>query len=304
MAKRASFRDLRLAARFARNTAPGVWKAYRHQKLREVSAAPFRPNPKHWSDTGLHAAWLGHSTVLLKINGFTILTDPVLGEKCGVPVGPVTFGLKRLVEPALLVKDLPHIDLILLSHAHFDHFDQPTLRLLARAHTSVVTAKFTSSLLRTRRYKSVQEIGWGEKVRVGPVTISGLEVQHWGARMRTDTYRGYNGYLIEGEGRRIVFGGDTAYTDAFRRIRSSKAVDLAILPIGAYDPWISVHCNPEQAWKMAEDCRAELLLPVHHKTFHLSREPYLEPIERCFGAAGSDTGRVVTQHIGQEWSRS
>ena len=304
MAERAKFRDLRMVARFARNAAPGVWRAYRQQKLRPVSEAPFRPNPKLWPDTGLHAAWLGHSTVLLKIDGFTILTDPVLFEKCGVPVGPVTFGLKRLVEPALSVEDLPPIDLVLLSHAHFDHFDRPTLRLLARSNTSVITAKFTSNLLRASRFKSVEEMGWGDKVRVGPATVTGLEVSHWGARMRTDTYRGYNGYLIEAEGRRIVFGGDTAYTDAFRKIRSSRPVDLAILPIGAYNPWISVHCNPEQAWKMAEDCRAELVLPVHHKTFHLSREPYLEPIERCLIAAGSDTARVVTEHIGQEWSRS
>ena len=130
-----------MAARLARNAAPGVWKAYRSQQLREISRAPFRPNPKLWPDIGMHAAWLGHSTVLLKIDGFTILTDPVLGEKCGVPVGPVTFGLKRLVEPALNVEDLPPVDLVLLSHAHFDHFDQPTLRLLAKSHTSVITAK-------------------------------------------------------------------------------------------------------------------------------------------------------------------
>ena len=156
--------------------------------------------------------------------------------------------------------------------------------------------------MRRRRYKSVQEIGWGEKARVGPVTVRAFPVNHWGARLRTDTYRGYNGYVIETPQRRVVFGGDTALTDSFRTLRSSRPVDLAIMPIGAYNPWIYVHCNPEQAWKMAQDCRAEFVLPVHHQTFRLSREPYFEPIERCLAAAGAHTDRVATQRIGQEWS--
>ena len=119
--------------------------------------------------------------------------------------------------------------------------------------------------------------------------------------MRTDTYRGYNGYLIQTDRRRILFGGDTAYTDSFRSVRSSRPVDLAILPIGAYDPWIYAHCNPEQAWRMAVDCRAEFVLPVHHQTFKLSREPYYEPIERLLQAAGRDTHAIAVQRIGQEW---
>src|SRR6201986_223233 len=115
------------AARYARKAAPEYFRRYREERRCAIPAAPFTPQPKRWPDTGLHAAWLGHSTVLLKIDGFTILTDPILGARCGVRMGPVTVGLKRLVEPALAVKDLPPIDLILLSHAHFDHFDRPTL---------------------------------------------------------------------------------------------------------------------------------------------------------------------------------
>ena len=269
-----------------------------------MAPAPFVPHPRKWADEGLHAAWLGHSTVLLKVDGFTILTDPVLGERCGVRMGPMTVGLKRIVAPALARPQLPHIDLILLSHAHFDHFDLRTLRSLERAGTAVVTAPNTSDLLRVRRYKSVQEIGWGERVRVGALSILGIQVNHWGARMGTDRDRGYNGYLIETKRHRIVFGGDTAWTDAFRTVRSSKPVDLAILPIGAYEPWIRVHCNPEQAWRMGHDCGAEFLMPVHHQTFRLGREPYYEPIERCVAAAGNHPDRVVATRIGQEWSRT
>ena len=291
------------AARLARAAAPQLVRRIQTDRHRVVAPAPFAPNPKKWPDRGLHAAWLGHSTVLLKIDGFTILTDPVLGLRCGVRMGPVTVGLKRLVAPAIARNELPHIDLILLSHAHFDHFDLATLRALERSATSVVTARNTSDLLRVRRYKSVHELGWDERVRVGPASIRGIQVNHWGARLHTDTHRGYNGYLIETRHHRVVFGGDTALTDSFRAVHSSRAVDLAIMPIGAYDPWIRVHCNPEQAWRMGADCGAEFLLPVHHQTFALSREPYFEPVERLVGAAGSEPERVVVTRIGHEWSK-
>lgn len=291
------------AARYARRAAPEYFKRYRQERRCAIPAAPFTPHPKRWPETGLHAAWLGHSTVLVKMDGFTILTDPILGPRCGIRMGPVTVGLRRLVLPAVSRAHLPHIDLVLLSHAHFDHFDLATLRSLERAGTAVVTAKSTSDLLRVRRYQSVQEIGWGERVRVGPLSILGIRVKHWGARMRSDVHRGFNGYLIENGRHRVVFGGDTAMTDAFRAARSSKPVDLAILPIGAYDPWIHVHCNPEEAWRMGADCGAEHLLPVHHQTFRLSREPYLEPIERFIGAAGNHPDRVVATRVGQEWSQ-
>ncbi len=300
--RKAKLVQLADAARFARGAAPDFLRRVQSERKRPVGPAPFLPHPEKWPDKGLHAAWLGHSTVLLKIDGFTILTDPVLGNRCGVKVGPMTVGLKRMVAPALLRSQLPPIDLILLSHAHFDHFDLRTLRGLERTGTAVVTASNTSDLLRVGRYGSVAELGWGERVRVGPLSILGIQVRHWGARLRSDTHRGFNGYLIETDRHRVVFGGDTAYTDAFRVARNSRPVDLAIMPIGAYNPWIYAHCNPEEAWRMGIDCGAEYLLPVHHQTFRLSREPFFEPVERFMDAAGSRPERVVTTRIGQEWS--
>jgi len=290
------------AARYAQRAAPEYFRRYREERRCAVPPAPLTPHPNRWADTGLHAAWLGHSTVLLKIDGFTILTDPILGERCGPRVGPVTVGPRRLVAPAVSRPQLPHIDLILLSHAHFDHFDMATLRGLEREGTAVVTAKYTTDLLRPRRYQSVQEVGWGERVRVGPLSILGIPVKHWGARLHSDVHRGYNGYLIESGRYRVVFGGDTAITDSFKSVRAKKPVDLAILPVGAYDPWIRMHCNPEQAWRMGEDCGAECLLPVHHQTFRLSREPYLEPVERFLAAAGAHSDRVIATRVGHEWS--
>lgn len=260
-----------------------------------------QPNPNTWSDRGLYAAWLGHSTVLLKIDGFTILTDPVLSSRVGIDMRLFTLGMKRLVEPALLVEDLPKIDLVLLSHAHFDHFDIPTLRGLESRGTAVVTASKTSDLLRVKRYGSVRELGWGERANVGPLDISAFPVNHWGARMRNDSYRGYNGYTIDAGRYRVLFGGDTAITTTFRSLKAVKPFDVAIMPVGAYNPWIRYHCTPEQAWQMANDAGTEFFLPVHHQTFSLSREPYLEPIERVNTAAGHNSDRVGWQRIGQEF---
>ncbi len=280
-----------------------VWREFRRQRRRLVEPAKFTPHPKVWPDSGLFAAWLGHSTVLLKIDGVTILTDPILGDRCGFSFGHVTVGLKRFVAPALRqISDFPRIDIILLSHAHFDHFDRPTLRKLENRATTVVTAVRTSDLLRPARYRAVHELAWGERIVHGGASIRAFPVKHWGARMRRDTFRGYNGYLIETAHHRVVFGGDTAYTESFRPLKSAGPVHLAILPIGAYDPWIAVHCDPEQAMRMGNDCGAEFLLPVHHRTFQLSREPFDEPIQRFLAAAGSATYRVALTEIGQEWA--
>ena len=288
-------------ARFLRRAAPAFFRELSKEYSRQTESAPLHPNLREWPDQGVHAAWLGHSTVLLKVDGFTILTDPVFSARVGITLGPMTLGIKRLVDPANTADELPHIDLIILSHAHMDHFDLPSLRTLENKGTQVVTATQTSDLLRVKRYRSVQEVAWGHRVQVGPASVYGFEVAHWGARMRSDTYRGFNGYLIEIGRHRILFGGDTAYTDAFKALKTSRPVDLAIMPVGAYDPWIRVHCNPEQAWEMANHAGAEFVLPVHHQTFQLSREPYLEPIERIVTAAGARPERIVLQRIGGEF---
>ncbi|MCC6858713.1 MAG: MBL fold metallo-hydrolase [Bryobacterales bacterium] len=281
-------------------TAPNFWRQYVREINRPIEPPPHRPSIRQWPDRGLYAAWLGHSTLLLKVDGATILTDPVLFDRVGLSFGPLTLGLKRLVAPAVKIRSLPPIDLILLSHAHMDHFDVPSLRGLENKATAVVTARNTSDLLRPERYGGVRELGWGEHTRTGPFFIRAFEVNHWGARMRTDTYRGYNGYVIETGRYRVLFAGDTA-TTSFRPLRSSRPFDLAIMPIGAYNPWIRYHCTPEQAWEMGNQAGAERFIPVHHQTFQLSREPFLEPIERLQEAAGRSQDRIVIERIGQEF---
>ena len=278
-----------------------VWRRMAEERRRSVHPAPRVPGLSSWSAGGLHAAWIGHTTVFMRVDGFAIVTDPVFSTSIGIRIGPLTLGMKRLVAPAVPVLELPVPDLILISHAHMDHLDRPSLRKLENQGTTVITATRTSDLLRVSRYRAVHELGWGESRQVGPANVRAFEVKHWGARRPGDVPRGYNGYLIELGGRRIVFGGDTAYTDLFQKVRSSKPVDLAIMPIGAYDPWIHAHCNPEQALAMANHAGAEFILPVHHRTFKLSREPYGEPIERLLKACGAAQGRVPIREIGDEF---
>ncbi|HEY2016197.1 MAG TPA: MBL fold metallo-hydrolase [Bryobacteraceae bacterium] len=289
------------AAALAYRAAPTFWKQYSKDLKRDVLSAPAQPDPRAWGDRGLFAAWLGHTTVLLKIDGVTILTDPVFSTRIGIDLGLFTLGMKRIVEPAVAQADLPKVDLVLLSHAHFDHFDTPSLQRLENRGTAVVTAARTSDLLRVKRYRSVQELGWNQQANVGPLTIRAFQVNHWGARMRSDTYRGFNGYTIEAGRYRVLFGGDTAITNTFRPLKTSRPFDLAIMPVGAYNPWIHAHCTPEQSWQMANDAGSEFFLPVHHQTFTLSREPYLEPIERVYEAAGGHSDRVALSRIGQEF---
>jgi L-ascorbate metabolism protein UlaG (beta-lactamase superfamily) len=284
----------------ARRMAPILLNRYSEDLKRSVLAAPHTPRPEFWPDTGLHAAWLGHTTVLLKIDGTVIVTDPVFSKRIGLSFGPMTIGLKRLVEPALDVAGIPRPDVILLSHAHMDHFDIPSLKALESRATQVVTAASTSDLLRVKNYAAVHELKWGESVRIGDVAIRAFEVNHWGARMRSDTHRGFNGYVIETARHRVLFGGDTAMTSTFREVRTSREFDLAIMPIGAYNPWIRAHCTPEQALRMAEDAGANRILPVHHQTFQLSSEPVLEPLERLAAALANASERLALSEIGQE----
>lgn len=283
---------------------PGFWHRYFREMRRPILTPAAIPDPRLWPDRGLHTAWLGHATVLVKVDGFTFITDPQFSDRAGISLGPVTLGIKRLVAPALAIPDLPHIDLVLLSHAHMDHFDLPSLGKLESRRTAVVTAVRTSDLFRAHKYREVHELRWNETARFGDVRVRAFEVNHWGARMRTDTYRGYNGYVVESGRYRLLFAGDTAETPHFRQLKSSKPYHLAIMPIGAYNPWIHYHCTPEQAWRMGNDAGAEFMLPMHHQTFALGREPFLEPIQRLYDAAAGDSKRVALRRIGQEFKLS
>ena len=269
---------------------------------RDVPAAPHRPSPDSWNDNAITLSWLGHATVLINFYGVRILTDPVLFRRIGIDLGVGSVGPLRLVDSALTAADLPEIDVVLVSHAHFDHLDTPSLGAV-RGKPVAVMAASTSDLLPRRSYSAVHELAWGRSqaiaTRRGALVVRGIEVKHWGARIRRDTWRGYTGFVLEREGRKLLIGGDTALTGAFKQHRALGPFEAAVMPIGAYDPWIWNHSTPEQAVTMADAAGARLFVPVHHQSFALSREPFMEPIERAQDALAEERDRLAIRQIGE-----
>ena len=262
-----------------------------------------RPEPAQWMDEAITGSCLGHSTVLLNFLGVRVLTDPVFSRRVGPGIPPFILGPKRYVAPALKPDEIPAPDVLLLSHAHFDHLDVWSLRKFSRK-TPVVTARATRDILRCHGFKHIHELDWGQSItletRGGQMRFTGLEVAHWGARMIRDEHRGYNGYLMERDGRAVCFAGDTAYTPAFQTLRDpQRPIDLMLMPIGAYNPWIHVHCSPEQAASMARDAGARYFVPIHHETFKLSNEAMDEPAARLRAVFADEPDRLLAVSVGE-----
>lgn len=260
------------------------------------------PTPATWDNNKITASLLGHATVLINFEGLNIITDPVLFPRIGAHSVFGTFGPIRRQACALKIAALPKIDLVLLSHAHLDHFDMQSLNAL-KGPVHAVTARNTSDLIAETRIRKATELGWGDKTVVkttnGDAEVTAFEVKHWGARWRHDTQRGYNGYVVSRNGKKIIFGGDTALTDTFKGIRGKQAYEFACMPIGAYNPFIWSHCNPEQALQMANDAGAKYVLPMHYYTFRFGRELSTEPIERLETALNGEQERLGWREAGE-----
>ena len=279
-----------------------LWREWTVESWRPIAPAFAKPEPSKWNDARVSAAWIGHATVLINFLGIKILTDPVLFPRIGIRLPGFTIGPKRLIAPALEFDELPKIDVVLLSHGHFDHFDLRTLNRFDK-NTSVITAPDTRDLLSWTHLRDITELRWNHRktlhTAAGDIDIVALRVKHWGARKQRDTYRGYNGYLLERHERRILFAGDTALTDSFAELRQHGCIDLAIMAIGAYNPWIRSHATPEQVIAMCNAAGVDYIMPVHHQTFRLSFEPLREPIERFKAALHGAPERIALCEIGQ-----
>jgi L-ascorbate metabolism protein UlaG (beta-lactamase superfamily) len=292
----------------AEGTRRSRWDLLLHDE--PPAPAPHRPDPSAWDDDRLSVTWIGHATVLINFYGVRIITDPVLFEKIGLDfAGLFTIGPRRLVLPALTCEELPRIDLILVSHAHMDHLDIPTLRKFDRS-IPIVIAKNTLDVIEDLGFEQVYEIDWGEWTTAAGVRIDAFEENHFGWRYpwekdRSKGFfegRSYNGYLLTRNGHAIFFAGDTAYHERFRSLREREIpIELAMMPIGAYDPWIRAHANPEQALAMADQMGAYHVLPMHWGTFIQSDEPRTEPMERMRRAVGDRRDRLVIEAVGQTW---
>ncbi len=271
----------------------------------------FKPEPHSWSNDTITAAWIGHATVLINFYGTNIITDPVFSDRVGLNVANLfTIGPKRLVYPALSMDELPPIDLILLSHAHMDHLDTPTIRKFSR-NIPMVIAQNTYDVVEDFEFEKVYQLDWGQWAQIGDVRVEALEVKHFGWRFpweedRSRGYhdgRSYNAYLLSKNGKHIIFGGDTSYHEFFKRVGDRNIpIEVAMMPIGAYDPWIRNHCTPEQALEMAGHMNARYVLPIHWNTFIQSEEPTAEPMQRLKEAASQDPERIVLESVGQTWT--
>ncbi|MDR6226910.1 MBL fold metallo-hydrolase [Desmospora profundinema] len=282
-----------------------IWSYRRklpHPDWREIRN---HPDVTGFRDDAITVTWVGHATVYLNVKGIRILTDPVFSERVGIQLLPRwTLGPKRFTPPALDGKSVGEVDLILLSHAHMDHLDLPSLRTLARPETRVVMPRGTKGLLRSYPFGEVIELDENESVDLGAgLTVTAFPVRHWGNRYPWNNDYGYTGYLIEKDGRRIAFPGDTAYTPKLKQLRLFGPLDLMLVPIGAYAPdsFQRSHCTPEQAWQMAQEAGARHVVPIHWNTFVLSQEPVDEPLRRLVAAAGPKEDRIVIREQGEVW---
>ncbi|MFH1194127.1 MAG: MBL fold metallo-hydrolase [bacterium] len=275
----------------------------------------YKPEPHDWKDEHLTVAWLGHSTILINFFGKWVLTDPVLFERVGVYLFGSSLGPSRITPPALNVEEIPKPDLILLSHAHYDHMDYPTIKHFAELYPGqidVVVAYLTNDVVEDLEWKSLTILDWNDEVSLPNFRIKAFEVKHFGWRMpwEKDRSRGYikdgrsfNSYVIEREGKKIFFAGDTAMTDKFISAKNEN-VDIAIMPVGAYNPWKWNHCNPEEALKMAESINAKYIIPVHTKTFRQSSEPFEEPIDWLKKSVVNYSVKLGLEEIGQTFKLS
>lgn len=230
--------------------------------------------------------WIGHATVLINLYGTVILTDPVLVNWLPWP--------RRIVTSAYTAEELPQLDYVVISHAHHDHLNRPTLRRLASKTKTIVVPRQCSDLIRTMGFREVIELDWQQQ-HTGPgMTVSSYEPIHWGLRYPWDRRnRGFNCYVFEKNGRTVFFGGDTAYGRYFTAIGQRHDIDVAILPIGAYDPpaFQRHHMTPTQAVRAFTDLKANVMIPIHHATFRLSLEPLEEP-EQLLRQAAEHLGLI------------
>ncbi len=264
--------------------------------------------PQRVDGTGLVVTWIGHSTVLMQTGGLNILTDPFFSPRAS----PVRVaGPRRVRDPGLRISQLPKIDVVLLSHNHYDHLDVPSLRAL-QSHSAphVVTPLMNDHYVRrASRQMRVTDLHWRESCSVGGCRITVMPALHWSKRSFGDANRAlWGAFVVETPGGVIYFAGDTGYGDGstFREVRDTfGAPRLSLLPIGAYEPrWFmkAQHMNPDDAVLAHMDLGSATSLAIHHGTIQLTDEAIDAPVrdlEVALAARGVDSARFVVADVGQ-----
>jgi L-ascorbate metabolism protein UlaG (beta-lactamase superfamily) len=222
--------------------------------------------------------WLGHAGFFAQVGGVNIAIDP----NWALWHGPV----KRVRHPSVWAHDLPHIDLVLVTHAHYDHLHLPSLRKLAAAQP-IIVPEGVGKLVKNCGFGHIVELKTWQSATFQDLRITLTPARHWGARMIHDTHRQFGGFLIKSPERCLFHCGDSAMFDGFQEIGKRASIDLALMPIGAYDApsGRQVHMNPEEALDAFEMMGARSMVPMHFDTFPLGGEPLHEPAERLLKAA-------------------
>jgi L-ascorbate metabolism protein UlaG (beta-lactamase superfamily) len=263
-----SFKDLTPAKHFNPRTffkelILKGWFTPRHGQPRR----PIFPKLKHGE---VAITWIGHASFLIQFTDLNVLIDPNFANWL--------FLLKRIKRAGLKIKDLPPIDLVLLTHAHFDHFHKPTLRKLPHPKIGVMP-RGVGDLAHNLGFTRVIELDHWESFSQGDWKVTFTPSKHWGARTLRDSHRGYGGFILEHQGRKIYHAGDSAYFHGFAEIGRKFAPEIALLPIGAYHPetFRKVHMGPDQAVQAFKELGAKWLVPMHYGAFKLSFEEMDEP---------------------------
>jgi L-ascorbate metabolism protein UlaG (beta-lactamase superfamily) len=280
------------------------WRQRNLQFLGEVLIPSIlaRRKPGRIPDGGLPLAetdqlgvtWLGHAGFFAQVGGVNLVIDP----NWALWHGPV----KRLRHPSVWASDLPPIDLVLVTHAHFDHLHMPSLRRIAHGQP-IIVPKGVGALVKRCGFGHIVELDTWQGAQFRDLHITLTPARHWGARMIHDTHRGFGGYLIRSDERTLFHCGDSSMFDGFQEIGRRADIDLALMPIGAYlaPSGRPVHMNPEEALDAFEMMGARHMVPMHHDTFPLGGEPLHEPAEwlmRSTSQRGLDA-RVRLLHEGE-----
>lgn len=266
------------------------WSRRNYQFVRRIllpqmfslrTGTPLRPDLLSHSSADFQVTWIGHASFLIQTEGMNVLVDPVWSRWLGF--------VKRVRQPGLEIEDLPPIHAVLITHAHFDHLHLGALKRIGQGQP-IIVPRGVGRLVQKSGFGEVIELDLWARVQCGPLEITFTPSKHWGARMVHDVHRGFGGFLIRNEsGRTVYHCGDSAYFEGFTRIGEHSDIDLAMLPIGAYDAMSGreVHMNPEEALTAFSDLRAGHMVPMHYGTFPLGGEPMDEPLRRL-RAASSD----------------
>ena len=261
-----------------RRRAGQFTRLVRHSAVTPRTGQVHKPRLVTNGELGL--TFIGHSSFLVQMGGQNVILDPNFARWL--------FVLKRLRKPGVRVRDLPPIDLVLVTHAHFDHLHRPSLRMIVQETLyrsgkapTIVVPHHVFDLVSDLGFDEVIELDWWSSYRHAALTVTHVPSRHWGARILKDSHRGYGGYVLRDHKHSIYHAGDTAYFSGFREIGERLSPELALLPIGAYNPphFRNVHADPADATRAFLDLKARWMVPMHYGTFRLSHEPIDEPLQ-------------------------